>query len=231
MLLSDLIPQVTYEDQYLLAISKPAGLRSIPDGYQPELPCAQNVMQERYGRVWIVHRLDKDTSGIMLLARTAAAHRSLNIQFDCRQVKKVYHAIINGLPANNHFNADLPLRTNGDRHHRTVVDPQHGKPASTEFHVLRRFPQCSLIAARPFTGYTHQIRAHLAALGFPILADPLYSPRDLKPFGLPPIARLALHAASISFLHPATAQPMELAAPHFPDFDQTLSILTNDPHG
>ena len=165
---------VLYLDNHLLVVAKPAGLPTLVDGYHPEAPYLVGVLKATYGRLWVVHRLDRETSGVIVFARTAAAHRPLNTQFEQRQALKPYHALVQGLPAWDSQNIHLPLRPDGDRRHRTVVDPQHGKPAETGLRVLERFDRCALLQAVPHTGRTHQIRAHLAALGHPIAADPLY---------------------------------------------------------
>jgi RluA family pseudouridine synthase len=166
--------QVVLEDEALLVINKPPGLLSIPDGYDPSLPHLAGLLQERYGRVWVVHRLDKDTSGVMLFARSADAHRALNQQFEERKTRKEYHAVCVGMPEWETLSITLPLRVNGDRRHRTVIDHQTGKPAETDAAVLQRLGVFTLVSALPHTGYTHQIRTHLAAMALPILDDPLY---------------------------------------------------------
>lgn len=227
--------QLLWEDEALIAVNKPAGLLTIRDGYNPSLLHLAGLLETRFGRVWVVHRLDKDTSGVMLFARTAGAHRALNIQFEQRQTRKEYHAIVVGQPAWNEIIIHLPLRVNGDCRHRTVIDHQNGKPADTDARVLQTFAGMALLAAFPHTGYTHQIRAHLAALDLPILNDPLY--RSLQPTtqaGLAardkaralPIARLALHAFQISFRHPITGQELAIQAPYAPDFEKTLLALS-----
>ncbi len=162
---------ILFQDDVILAINKPAGLLSIPDGYNPALPHVAGCLAPLFGRCWIVHRLDRDTSGVMILARTPAAHRELNIQFEQRQVKKIYHAFVQGQPEWTTILVDTPLRVNGDRKHRTVAAPLTGKAARRISEILERFPWGCLIEAQPHTGYTHQIRAHLATIGFPILAD------------------------------------------------------------
>ena len=195
---SELFQTIIYSDNSLLVVNKPAGLRTIPDGYDPTLPHLSGSLTPEYGRVWTVHRLDKDTSGVIVFARSAESHRSLNAQFSARETRKEYHALVVGLPAWDEQQINLRLRVNGDRRHRTVVDAWRGKPATTSFTVLARYPAYSLalISAQPHTGYTHQIRAHLAAIQFPVLADALYRaqlPFDITPPPLP-ITRTALHA-------------------------------------
>lgn len=216
---------VLFEDESLLVIDKPAGVLSLPDGYDRDLPHLATLLAARYGRLWLVHRLDRDTSGVLVLARSAEAHHDLNDQFRERQVKKVYHALIAPLTGWDTISAEFPLRKNGDRQHRTVVDPQLGKPAKTDFEVLERFPQAALIAARPHTGYTHQIRAHLRALGCPILADDLYRLPDSPTFAPPPIGRMALHAYSLSITHPLSGEALVFNAPQPADFMSAIALL------
>lgn len=225
---------VLYSDESLLVVIKPSGLRVIPDGYDPSLPYLSGMLQEQFGRVWVAHRLDKDTSGVILFARSPEAHRALNTQFERRETHKEYHAIVIGEPEWKDALIDLPLHVDGDRRHRTTIDHQYGKAAETEVRVLQLLKQFALVAALPRTGYTHQIRAHLAAVDYPILADPLY--QSLKPetqtskiasqvaAGLP-IHRAALHAYQITFTHPITGQPLTLQASYPEDFAKTLSAL------
>jgi 23S rRNA-/tRNA-specific pseudouridylate synthase len=128
-------------------------------------------LEQEYGRLWIVHRLDRETSGVLLLARSAEAHRLLNTQFEQHLVSKIYHALVIGSPDWQKKTISLPLRPNGDRHHRTVVDRDKGKPAVTRLNVMERFDHYCLVEAIPETGRTHQIRAHLSALGLYIMGD------------------------------------------------------------
>ncbi len=222
---------ILYSDEHILAIDKPSGLLSIPDGYNRSLPTVQSTLEPAWGKLYIVHRLDKDTSGVLLLARSAEAHRLLDRQFARHEVEKVYHALCAGAPPWNDLLVDLPLRVNGDRSHRTVVDSLKGKPAWTDLQVLRRFEGFCLIEARPRTGYTHQIRAHLSSIGLPLLGDPLYRIPNAYQGPRPDLAlapafqRTALHAVNLAFHHPVTLQRLELSAPCPPDFQQLLSGL------
>jgi len=224
--------EIVYQDEFLLAINKPAGLLSIRDGYDASLPYPSKLLEKEFGRLWVVHRLDRGTSGILLLARTPECHRALNDAFESRRVKKLYHAIVAGSPAWSEFLAEMPLLVNGDRRHRTVISPGRGKPARTGLLVLQRGRLYTLVEAHPFTGYTHQIRAHLSALGIPILSDPLYGAPS-KSLSSPvqdnlcpvPITRLALHAWTIEFVHPFTSLYMSLSAPYPDDFKSALEQI------
>ncbi len=226
-------PQILYEDSYLLCINKPAGLLSIRDGYDLSLPFVTKLLEPSFGKLWVVHRLDRDTSGAFVLARLPEIHRALNTAFEGRQVHKIYHAIVKGRPAWDEYLADLPLKIDGDRRHRTIVHPAEGKPAQTEFKVINSNNEFSLIEAHPLSGYTHQIRAHLLALGFPILADPLYASPGQHPhkssLAPPPINRLALHAFQLDFQHPVTGRELQITALYPDDFRQVLISLSLSP--
>jgi RluA family pseudouridine synthase len=238
---STMIDWILYADPAILVVNKPAGLRSLQDGYDKTLPHLLTVLEPEYGSLrpgvsgdkalWMVHRLDRETSGVLVIARSVDAHRSLNTQFMERQVHKTYHALVAGDPPWDETQIDLPLRKDGDRSHRTVVDPKRGKAASTSVEVLERFGAITLVAAHPHTGYTHQIRAHLTALGFPLVGDGLYNREPLTPLppstspGQPCLDRLALHALSIAFIHPTTGLPVEFSAPYPSDFTAALDWL------
>lgn len=230
---------VLFKDRDLLVINKPAGLLVLPDGYDPEAMHLKDMLIPEFGELWIVHRLDRQTSGVLLIARTAEAHRALNLQFENRQVTKVYHALVSGVPEWTRQTVELPLRADGDRRHRTVVDRHQGKDASTHFRVLERFGDYALIAVAPRTGRTHQIRVHLAALEHPIVVDDLYGDgqglylsqfkRSYNASGHKPerplLDRLGLHAFSLDFAHPRRKRNMTFQVPYPKDFAAALLQL------
>ncbi len=216
-----------FSDVALLVVNKPAGLSTLPDGYNPTLPHIKSVLERQFGHLWIVHRLDKDTSGVLLLARSAEAHRTLNTQFEQHRVSKCYHALVVGNPEWQEQTVSLPLRPNGDRQHRTVIDTQAGKPAITHLKVLERFVNYCLLEAIPETGRTHQIRAHLCALGLSILGDKLYGKRKAPLDGLKThpthtddspssgmVDGMGLHALSLEIHHPLSVEKMKFTAPY-----------------
>lgn len=223
-----LTPTILFSDHSLLIILKPPGLLTLPDGYNPALPHIRSLLQPVYGKLWIVHRLDRDTSGILLIARNETAHRNLNAQFEKGAVQKTYHALVVGNPNWDHKTCAAPLRSNVGRRKRSVVDMKQGKTAVTDFHCHMRFSDFTLVQANPRTGRTHQIRTHLYTLGHPIVSDGLYGTP------IPPhrklIPRLALHAFRIRFTHPVSGEAMDFEAPYPIDFQSMLSALLHKNH-
>lgn len=193
--------EILHLDKQIMVVGKPAGLSVLPEGWQPDAPYLFKMLEKEYDKIWVVHRLDKITSGVMVFARTAEAHRDLNRQFERHEVEKVYHAVVDGLPAWDEHTARHMLQTNVGRKHRTVVVRKKGKRSETHFKVLERGQTGALIEARPLTGRTHQVRVHLSALGFPLLGDILYGAQQTDLIARPP-----LHALSLAFVHPTSGE-------------------------
>ena len=208
---------ILHLDDHIIVLDKPAGIAVLPGGWGKDEPYLVDIIEEQYGKTWVVHRLDKVTSGVMVFARTAEAHRLLNGQFEHHMVKKIYHAIVEGLPPWEAHTARHMLQTDVGRKHRTVVVHKGGKKSETHFKVLKRGQVQALLEAHPMTGRTHQVRAHLSALGYPLLGDNLYGAPDTDL-----IARPALHAFSLSFIHPASSQQVTYTAPTPEDFQTAL---------
>lgn len=210
--------ELLYSDDDLVVVNKPAGIPSTGGGWGQEAPSLAKRLETEFGRVWTIHRLDKGTSGLIVFARNAAAHRAMSLLFESHQIVKTYHTLVCGLPAWEEESSRLPLRADVGHSHRTVVDQKRGVPALTRFRVQERFSSHALLTAAPETGRTHQVRAHAAALGFPILADTLYGapPTDL-------IHRPALHAYSLELCY--RDQPFTWTAPYPPDFVNALDQL------
>ncbi len=225
---------ILYQDQSILVINKPSGILSIPDGYHPETPHLRSILEPVFGRLYIVQRLDKDTSGIMVIARSVPAHRALNLQFDNRIIKKQYQALIIGIPAWEGITVDAPLTINGDRSHRTRVLPNKGKQARTDYSKVFCWQSITHVTAIPQTGYTHQVRAHISSIGYPILFDSLYTPPALKEKASAIInsldvnfdnQRMMLHASEISFFHPESGKLISIQAPMQADMMHIISVL------
>ncbi|HTX90958.1 MAG TPA: RluA family pseudouridine synthase [Anaerolineales bacterium] len=211
---------VLFSDDQILVINKPAGIPVLPDGWEKDAPYLARELEGTFGKLWIVHRLDKVTSGVMVFARNASAHRSLNGQFERHDARKIYHALLVGDPKWETHIARHPLRINVGHTHHTVVDHAKGKPSETAFRLLERFGNACLVEAAPGTGRTHQIRVHAYALGYPLLGDRLYSAPETDLIGRP-----ALHALSLAFVHPGSGEKLDFSAPYPADFKKALDSL------
>jgi RluA family pseudouridine synthase len=184
---------VLFENEEVIAVDKPAGLASIPER-NPLNPCLLGLLgEQRGGRLLAVHRLDKQVSGVILFAKTPEAHRHLNLQFERREVRKTYIALVHGAVADERAQIDTPLRRFGSG--RMAADPEAGKPCRTELSVIERRGRFTLLRVNPVTGRKHQIRAHLHGIGHPVVGDRLYGDKAIQQT----FARLMLHALSIRF--------------------------------
>lgn len=193
----------------MLVLDKPSGLLAVP-GRGPDL---QDCLSARVQAVWpsalVVHRLDRDTSGLMLMALDLESQRAVSRQFEERTVEKTYQAIVWGMPADAEGQIDLPIRKDFDHPPRHMIDHEHGRSAQTAYRVAERLGDRSRLELRPTTGRSHQLRLHLATIGHPILGDNLYAPQTVR--ALAP--RLLLHATSLAITHPADGRRFSWTLP------------------
>ena len=198
-----------YEDEHLLAVNKPSGLLSVPGRGERMADCLSARVQARFPDALVVHRLDMDTSGLVLMARGPQVQRLLSQQFMARQVDKRYEALVHGVLDAQEGEIDLPLITDWPRRPRQKVDLETGKPSLTRFRVLQRMADRSRVSLEPITGRSHQLRVHLMALGHPIVGDDLYGP----PGGRALAGRLMLHACDVMLPHPVSGEALSLTCP------------------
>ncbi len=216
-------PDLLFQNQDLLIINKPANLLSVPDGYNPEIPHLRSVLEPIYGELWMVHRLDKETSGVMVLARNQDAHRDLNAFFRNHEVEKIYHCLVNPKPDWTELEIELPLQIDADRKHRTRVNETKGKPAQSHCKVKKHYPTGALLEVQIETGITHQIRAHLREYDLAILGDDLYraglAPQPIE------VPRMMLHARTLKLPDLKTGERQEFSANYPDDFREAYTKL------
>ena len=204
---------VLYVDETLLVLDKPAGLLSVPGRGEDKQDCLSAQARCLYPDALIVHRLDMATSGVMVLARGAAAQRSLNQAFASRAVTKRYIAVVDGVlasPADDWGVIDLPIIVDWPNRPRRIIDHQLGKPSATRWRVLlhNELDQTTRVELEPVTGRSHQLRVHLLALGHAIVGDALYGSPRVQAMA----DRLLLHARSLELSHPVTTEPMRFVS-------------------
>ena len=195
---------ILYVDDDIIMVNKPSGMLSVPGRGADKQACLINHIHTRYPDALIVHRLDMDTSGLMVLARNKTSHRHLSRQFQERQTQKTYMAVCSGRPTFKQGKTCLPMRCDWERRPLQMIDFKQGKYAETHWQVIKQYPQSFLVKLAPITGRSHQLRLHMKSLGHPILGDNLYA--DSTSLKCTP--RLMLHAKQLSFKHPTSNQPM-----------------------
>lgn len=222
--------QIIYETRDLMVINKPAGMVVHPaaghdsgtlvNAALAHAPDIEGIGGEQ--RPGVVHRLDKETSGLILMAKNDLTHRWLQDQFRLRKVEKIYVALVDGAPPTPSGIVDAPVgRDPSHRKKMAVVPIARGREAVTEYHTLEKFTQHTLIEAHPRTGRTHQIRLHMAFLGCPIVGDTLYGHKRISI----PIKRHFLHAARLKITLPGESEPRTFEAPLPPELEAALAHL------
>lgn len=189
-----------------MVVDKPSGLLSVPGRGPEKADCLISRAQDKFPSALIVHRLDMETSGLMVLALNSDVHRALSAQFEAREVDKTYTALVAGEMAEMEGRIDMALMKDWPNRPLQKVDQTVGKPSVTNWRCLTRGDGISRLALTPLTGRTHQLRVHLTAIGHPILGDLLYGTRESRA-GAP---RLQLHASALGFVHPITGEMIQV---------------------
>ena len=201
--------EVVYHDDFVLVVDKPAGLLSVP-GKDPGLAdCLEARVKGQWPGALLVHRLDMDTSGLMVFARKPSAQRHLGRQFETRQVSKTYLADVDGRVIDDAGEVDLPLIVDWPNRPLQKVCSETGKPALTRWEVVARSSDHTRLRLFPQTGRSHQLRVHMLAIGHPILGDRFYAPEPVCDAA----SRLHLHAHILCFVHPVTGESMTFESP------------------
>lgn len=231
------LPSVVYSDQDLLIADKPSGLTVIPERFNSEKPCLQSILEEKYGKLWVVHRIDRETTGLVCFARNEEAHRNLSKQFEAREVRKYYLAVVSGRLEGSEGEIDSPITEKPNKPGTMMVHAK-GKEALTLFQVEEQYRSSALLRVEIKTGRTHQIRVHFASAGHPLLIDSIYGQHEAfylssikkkykqsDPEEKPIMSRLTLHASELALNHPVTGERMSFTAPLPHDFEALLKVL------
>ncbi len=233
-------PSIIFEDNDIIVLNKPAHYLTIPDRFVAERPNLTSFLKDRLDEVFIVHRLDKETSGVILFAKNAEAHRNLSMQFEARTVDKIYLALVEGSVHKEEGEINQPIANNMRDKGRMII-AKRGKPSLTLFKVIERFKNYTLVEANIKTGRTHQVRVHFEIIGYPLAVDSLYGRKDafllsevkMKKYRRgkdafeekPLMSRTTLHAAKVTFRHPTTNESMTFEAELPKDFRAVLNQL------
>ena len=224
---------ILHEDEHLLIVNKPPGVSSLADKEHRSL---QEMAQAYHPTLQLCHRLDKPTSGALLMAKDPDTYREISMQFQKRQVTKHYHTVIQGIHHFDQLEIDLPLLVSTNKLVR--VNKQEGKTALTRVSTLRHFRNYTLLQCEPVTGRMHQIRVHLSSINSPILGDTLYGGKNLMLSRLKRSYQMSnrkeerpinhgflLHAQQLSFSHPHTEEALSVEAPYPKNFRTVLQVL------
>ena len=231
---------IIHSDDHLVIVNKEPDVLTIPDRFDPFKLNVAGALKAKLGDIFIVHRLDRETSGILVFAKHADAHRKLNTQFQSREADKFYLALCSGRPYPTEGLIDKPIGPDPRGGNRMRIDPHGGKPSATAYEVVETYRDHSLVRLQLFTGRTHQVRVHMAAIGHPLSVDQTYGGAEAvylskiksKGFNLkgeeqerPLLNRVSLHAYQLQFEHPATGETVSYTADPPKDFRSTVRQL------
>ncbi|MGQ9818636.1 MAG: RluA family pseudouridine synthase [Candidatus Kapaibacteriales bacterium] len=229
---------ILYYDDDIIVVGKQSGVLTIPDRFDKTLPNLRALLESQFGRIYVVHRLDKETSGIMLFARNPESHKILNEKFENFEIEKIYHSVVTGWIAEDEFDIDIPLRTSPSNPNISIPSTR-GKESLTKVRVIERFTIATLLECNLVTGRHHQIRAHCSAIGNPLLVDELYGTsnafylsrikrrynRKKDENEKPIINRLTLHSFSLRLEHPRTSEEKYFECSYPRDFSALINVL------
>ncbi len=193
---------VIHRDDHVLVLDKPSGLLSVPGKPETHDDCLEERARKFYRGAMTVHRLDRDTSGIVVMGLTRKAHADLSMQFEKRQIKKTYIARVWGNIESDTGHIDLPLGVDWENRPKQIIDYENGKPAQTDWEVMMREGDITRVRLAPTTGRSHQLRVHMLSLGHPIVGDVFYA----QGAALEAAPRLQLHAETLTFTHPGSSK-------------------------
>jgi 23S rRNA pseudouridine1911/1915/1917 synthase len=217
--------RIAYEDDHLLVVDKPAGLIVHPGAGRPEGTLVHGLLDRLAGgpteRPGIVHRLDRETSGLLVVARTEDAYRRLRALVSRRKLRREYLALVRGHPRSRQGRIEAPIGRDRSDPVRRSLNTDSPRDAVTHFELLELLPEHALLRVRLETGRTHQIRVHLAAIELPVVGDPVYGVQGLG------LDRQFLHASRLAFDHPITHEPLDVESPLPPDLSEALERARN----
>ncbi len=212
----------------MVVVNKAPGLLSIPDRFEPERPNLKHLLEAHYGEIYVVHRLDRETSGLLCFARNAEAHRQLSLQFEERTVEKIYLALVDGIPVPPEGQIEAGIAPHPSQAGKMITSSR-GKAALTLYRVVETFRHFALVELSIKTGRTHQVRVHFQSIGHPLAVDPLYGRRNsfllseikgknyrqgkFQEEERPLLTRTSLHALRLTLTHPGTGQRQTFEAP------------------
>jgi 23S rRNA pseudouridine1911/1915/1917 synthase len=235
-----IVPSIIYQDDDIIIVNKPANYLTIPDRHYADRPNILNFLKEKFERVFIVHRIDRETSGILIFARNEEAHRHLSMQFEARTCEKIYLALVEGKMMVETGVIDKPIAESQTVAGKMVI-AKRGKSSITKYKVLEVFQNYTLVACEILTGRMHQIRIHLQSIGYPLAIDAMYGRKgefflsDVKhrkfklakdvDAELPIMSRSTLHAHQLTVQHPTTLENVTFTVPLPKDFDAVVTQI------